>query len=1831
MAGLLGQKNKTTTQYSGGLLGKKKSVSDFYEDDIRVNNANMERSKKQTKESIARGKQLETPKKYLREGEYIDKNGLIVPNLPEGELGEFMKQTKAENDFQNKSTLEKIITAVSEMPKKLLEKKSRKEISKAINEAVYGKEGTTPIDQRITLKTNNKTLGNFSLGENIVPAYKEDTALNKVRKGLANIVGGTALKTIGAPVQALMQTTVNTANIAQGKPLDFSEKSLKKDILPKEYSQLIDTLSSKGNAGKLLSGFIQGAVEGTLDPANWIGGTGVLDDMIKAGIVGKSATRGTVENLISSAKKNQDALKSVLKKIETKEVLTEVEKQAVEELPEKIKTEIYKALPSGERLLLPEKATSSLEAPSIPLTQYERKTLKNLDSTLNKAYNKSGGVDYGRNQIAGKPIEVRGNIDTGLETGRVYRRADSRSPVLVRIGNSDVAAYKYTPSENIKKILEGKNKNLTDMYGISDSNAFFDAINTAKKEIPHGPYVTAHTPNEYLQMKTFLTSDGHAGVAVTKDGDIVSVFNNSSKSKIKGGATQLLVTALENGGKKLDNFDGTLSRIYEQHGFVPVAKTKFNKEFAPPDWKPEFGEPDIMFYVHNGDTTTKIANKVGEYELFPKDKVPMFNTYDEAAAYRDKVLAQQESKYAKLVTLQEKQRQSVASMTGSKVLPEQPKPLQVPEQFKREMPRRTTTSEIEQVSKSVVPEIKKLRTPTKTVETLKPVDNIQTATPKTTAVNGAQKLKTSQFRTNTLERATNIPESVKKKLNPDEFDYIPETSEEWQQKAVQNVSENRQKVINDIKSAETISGGVQAHEASIIANDLVEQSKKTGNVDELLSFTQDVAAKTREWARGLKGTDTAYDKLSPAGTLIKAQREIINSVPDEIKNAVKTEIKETKPVLDEINKINKENIDQVFKDLIGEKPKASKAVREWLEKQETEAMTRVKEYFKPDTSGIIKLRAGIPGEILTDLAKVGAAKLARKAMDFAEWSVEMIKEFGERVKPYLKQIFDESDKLIKSRFLKTPEQKTAMSIDKVVKKALSDNGIKIQDIAKKHVSEIDDTGKTLAQKLTEQANLSPETASKVEKLFSERLKVLTTTKKQQILDQMFKPKRTYQRKSLGDKIIEFSNMGAIGDQKYAKILNEKYKIPELDAETAKSIIKQSEHIQTIDNVFERQKLVNKMLNDVQKKIPASFAAKAKSFTMINTLLNPKTIGSRNILGNITQMAAMRANKAIMSAIDFTTSKLTGKDRTITFKTGRGIENVIKDFFADVKTGAKSGWEGYTPYGTVSEFKMASQAFQGKYNPLTYMEKALGAALSGAGDYPFYMKAVMDSIGEQSVLKAMNQGLKGPALKDAAKKYADEIINSAKNISDFSSKVLDIANRAGEKATFRDANIISNILQGVHDTFNIAGFGKTKATIGKMPSREFGLGDVIIMFARTPGALLNIGLEYSPLGAAKSLYYIGEGIFKHAKGTGGVNREKLIESLTKAIGGTLLLSGTGYYLASKGAVTGKAPKDKEARNFFDENGQKAYSFNADAIIRWFKNGFDDNQLKPQKGDKWYTYDWLAPFSFNVGLGANAAQEGIKLNTLQALPDTVAASVQMFAENDTVSKLINVQVNKDITERLIDTAVAIPSRFVPMGSILNQIRQMTDNTKRDVSSDDWKVKTMNLLKNRLPGLSKTLPEVINQDGTVKEMYAGGSNNPLNVFLSPGYLGIYETSPGRQLLIDLYKSTGKTSQFPKTATNNIKVYNQDVKLTSEEKAKLQKYVGRITWQTLDNLPDQKEFTDLSDEKKLRVISNLLEEIGNMGEEYVAEFKGIKKPTKSEERKRLKENAVPKLKVFK
>lgn len=142
--------------------------------------------------------------------------------------------------------------------------------------------------------------------------------------------------------------------------------------------------------------------------------------------------------------------------------------------------------------------------------------------------------------------------------------------------------------------------------------------------------------------RTFVTKSGST-IAIREDGDIISVCKNLAEIP-SDNMKALLKFATDNGGTKLDSFDGNWG-FYRACGFEPVSWIYFNEEYAP---KGENGwikgvnasEP-IIFMKHTNDAPRKDRLDVyKEKTEFYKNVVPNTgdNAYDDAYDLRDKEL-----------------------------------------------------------------------------------------------------------------------------------------------------------------------------------------------------------------------------------------------------------------------------------------------------------------------------------------------------------------------------------------------------------------------------------------------------------------------------------------------------------------------------------------------------------------------------------------------------------------------------------------------------------------------------------------------------------------------------------------------------------------------------------------------------------------------------------------------------------------------------------------------------------------------------------------------------------------------------------------------------------------------------------------------------------------------------------------------------------------------------------------------------------------------------------------------------------------------------------------
>lgn len=187
------------------------------------------------------------------------------------------------------------------------------------------------------------------------------------------------------------------------------------------------------------------------------------------------------------------------------------------------------------------------------------------------------------------------------------------------------------------------------VHEIANPQTFHTAISASQDNNAHSAFVHVYEPDEYAEKRLFLVNAGCAGCAVTKDGDVVSVFINDNMAKkddVEKISTALLLTAIENGGKKLDFFDGFLPKNYMKHGFIPVCKIPFNDEFAPDGWNFERdGRPFIIFFRHNGKSVDEILKEKNEgtYTIYDLESLPIIEDYDEAAQYRDDAIEREEA------------------------------------------------------------------------------------------------------------------------------------------------------------------------------------------------------------------------------------------------------------------------------------------------------------------------------------------------------------------------------------------------------------------------------------------------------------------------------------------------------------------------------------------------------------------------------------------------------------------------------------------------------------------------------------------------------------------------------------------------------------------------------------------------------------------------------------------------------------------------------------------------------------------------------------------------------------------------------------------------------------------------------------------------------------------------------------------------------------------------------------------------------------------------------------------------------------------------------------
>jgi hypothetical protein len=117
-------------------------------------------------------------------------------------------------------------------------------------------------------------------------------------------------------------------------------------------------------------------------------------------------------------------------------------------------------------------------------------------------------------------------------------------------------------------------------------------------------FMTPYTEEELSRIKLFKVEGFNIGFAVKEDGDIILVHNNE---KVGGIGRLLIEKAVENGGTKMDHFDGFLTGFYRELGFILESNEQFNDEWTPEGWRFEpvnIDDPTTSIYAEELEVET---------------------------------------------------------------------------------------------------------------------------------------------------------------------------------------------------------------------------------------------------------------------------------------------------------------------------------------------------------------------------------------------------------------------------------------------------------------------------------------------------------------------------------------------------------------------------------------------------------------------------------------------------------------------------------------------------------------------------------------------------------------------------------------------------------------------------------------------------------------------------------------------------------------------------------------------------------------------------------------------------------------------------------------------------------------------------------------------------------------------------------------------------------------------------------------------------------------------------------------------------------------------------
>jgi hypothetical protein len=1380
--------------------------------------------------------------------------------------------------------------------------------------------------------------------------------------------------------------------------------------------------------------------------------------------------------------------------------------------------------------------------------QNEIPYLHSIDSTANTGYDGTnetytGGASYdGTRSESGSIAEPNGEgrerIPELLRNPENGGRAQSGEGLVGErdtTGGSQVLRGFLTVSPGTQAAIEQSGATPLELRDTSsDPQLFSTALEEARQKNPHGLMVSPKTVEELNQPGTitFMNADNMAGALVTADGDIEAVFKNP-QSKAKQAATSLLITAVENGGRKLDCYGDELVHTYNGRGFEAVARIPFNAGAVEDGWT--YGAKDVyVMKLLDGVTAQDIARRLrmdeadGGFHMqtdVELANLPVFDDYDEALAYRDSLL-------------------TTPAESGSipELMPTANQSVQEPIPTLADHPN-TVGAAQRQFDR---PEVASQSHMTRDTDN----DYLHPFVQKDQG--GEQ-----QF---THERVSNA-DRMKIAANSME-------------------TESRDEIVSRLTSKEQW----DADDTALAGSVLREWDSALGDMDksgeaykqalaQKMKFTQRISESNTMNAQALQMTQ---EFTTPETAVMQSQKSIKTAVDrvangknkrkfDQYKSDVETAVANAEDTATQkANDAVKKAIETAQQQVADEADQPS--VEDVLGRKLAAAVNRYATDGKEASVEDV-----VQSEMLSQLTKMATSDTEKGARpQKPKLTVEQKLQTALDNQETYTQAWEAAKEALVERYKDNADMSSRLqaffddagesglygkdTIKQLVSKYTKDQGIDFKALVKKSRGDKQATLREIQERIQDTFDMDDTQAQRIaEMAMNEYSKALSEAADANL--KAIRGGKGKTSKSTHDQFLELLRMGVYDNEDVKAYAASKFGVQPLTAEQCQQILDLAERAEQLPvNSRDRVLMESEVAAIAAQNVSGSFRDAWDTWRYTSMLLSART-NEKNIGGNVSMGLNARAKDVVLAAMEWMINKVApGKVERTTAIVTPFTENGRALLAASANDADLNSYRQLS--GTSERMNLARdmqrhrEAFRSLASPDSnnIVTKFLSGldSLAARASAPLEVSDYEGTFGVLEGLRGINKAMDAAIdwIQDSAASATNKgVLGVAGLKNNYAWSLAQYLKANGADASIFDATDAQSldlldkarahaIQQALLNTYHAE--SKTASAVAKFKADLRGsdnfasrvLGDIVegqLPFVKTPINVAKQSLQYSPLGFVSTA---AEGV-KVARGTGDVNL--MLDHAAASVTGSLLFA-LGGILAEKGLLTaGIGDDEKDKANL---EGRQEYSLQ---LVD------DDGKLHS------YTIDWANAAAIPMFAGAEyaklAASDGASLNSVASASQQVLEPLlEMSFLQGLNDNLESLRYSED--PYIYGMAKQSLSSYATQGipTLAGQVARSIDPVRRSTYSGTTGLEsdigyTANKIRNKIPFLSETGQPYIDAFGDTQPNTGGSFAGRLAYnMLSPGYYGETTDDPVKQGVLDLANSSGDNSVIPEVAEKKV-----------------------------------------------------------------------------------------------